>query len=42
MKKLLFAAVLIFALGVVLSACSSHANCPAYGKAKVEKVEKPA
>ena len=38
MKKLLFATVLIFALGVILSACSTHKDCPAYGKAKVEKV----
>lgn len=31
MKKVLFAAALIFAVSSVLSSCKTHESCPAYG-----------
>lgn len=42
MKKVLLILAAVVASSVVLSACSSHKACPAYGKAVKVSTERPA
>lgn len=39
MKKIVVLLLAVITLGIIMSACSSTASCPAYGEAKKYQIE---